>query len=149
MRFSQTTFISNVFYLLAGKAKHILCFRNSSVHQVVTDTYTKLLPEHASQIVFTDKKMLCQKIQAYFLLIMLIQVLLYRKYILFFQLCIPVLLRRMPGLIHQKCQQIIQLTVNLHIPDIIIGICQLINPAINFQKPGNGNGVEDCSSTPL
>ena len=149
MRLPQTAFIADGLYLFVGKAEHIFCLRDSPVHQVAADTDTKLLPEHASQIVFTDKKMLCQKIQAYFLLIMLIQVLLYRKYILFFQICIPVFFSRVPGLIHQKRQQIIQLTVDLHIPNVIIGICQFINPVTDFQKPGNRNGVEDCSSTPL
>lgn len=72
MRLSQTTFIADGLYLFVGKAEHIFCLRDSPVHQVATDTDTKLLPEHAGQIVFTDKKMLCQKIQAYFLLIMLI-----------------------------------------------------------------------------
>lgn len=90
MRLTQTTFIADGLYLFVGKSEHIFCLRDSPVHQVAADTDAKLLPEHAGQIVFTDKKMLCQKIQAYFLLIMLIQVLLYRKYILFFQICIPV-----------------------------------------------------------
>ena len=94
MRLPQTTFIADGLYLFVGKSEHIFCLRDSPVHQVAADTDTKLLPEHASQIVFTDKKMLCQKIQAYFLLIMLIQVLLYRKYILFFQICIPVFFSR-------------------------------------------------------
>lgn len=87
MRLPQTAFIADGLYLFVGKAEHIFCLRDSPVHQVAADTDTKLLPEHAGQIVFTDKKMLCQKIQAYFLLIMLIQVLLYRKYILFEYSC--------------------------------------------------------------
>ena len=74
-----------VFIFSSEKRSIYFCLRDSPVHQVAADTDTKLLPEHAGQIVFTDKKMLCQKIQAYFLLIMLIQVLLYRKYILFFK----------------------------------------------------------------
>lgn len=94
MRLPQTAFIADGLYLFVGKAEHIFCLRDSPVHQVAADTDTKLLPEHAGQIVFTDKKMLCQKIQAYFLLIMLIQVLLYRKYILFFQICISVFFSR-------------------------------------------------------
>lgn len=79
MRLPQTTFIADGLYLFVGKSEHIFCLRDSPVHQIAADTDTKLLPEHAGQIVFTDKKMLCQKVQAYFLLIMLIQVLLYSK----------------------------------------------------------------------
>ena len=67
MRLSQTAFIADGLYLFVGKAEHIFCLRDSPVHQVAADTDTKLLPEYTGQIVFTDKKMLCQKIQAYFL----------------------------------------------------------------------------------
>ena len=56
MRLTQTTFIADGLYLFVGKSEHIFCLRDSPVHQVAADTDTKLLPEHAGQIVFTDKK---------------------------------------------------------------------------------------------
>ena len=51
MRLPQTAFIADGLYLFVGKAEHIFCLRDSPVHQVAADTDTKLLPEHAGQIV--------------------------------------------------------------------------------------------------
>lgn len=61
MRLPQTAFIADGLYLFVGKAEHIFCLRDSPVHQVAADTDTKLLPEHAGQIVFTDKKCSARK----------------------------------------------------------------------------------------
>ena len=61
MRLSQTAFIADSLYLFVGKAKHIFCLRDSPVHQVAADADTKLLPKHAGQIAFTDKKCSARK----------------------------------------------------------------------------------------